>query len=106
MYLYKCFSVPLFFFLDERWERVFFTGSAVTASFPPLSSRTRFGRKRTTTTFSSREQAPASVALAGGENLWQELLKAMGGPYAAMARVPHGEQWIKAGATSSPSDWP
>ncbi len=57
-------------------------------------------------TSSHREQAPASFALAGGENLWRELLEAMGGPYAAMGRVPHGEHWARVGATSTPSDWP
>ncbi|CAM9511443.1 unnamed protein product, partial [Ectocarpus sp. 8 AP-2014] len=51
-------------------------------------------------------QAPASFALTGGEDMWRDMLEAMGGPYAAMARVPHGRQWARAGVKISPSDWP
>ncbi|CAM9497972.1 unnamed protein product [Ectocarpus sp. 6 AP-2014] len=51
-------------------------------------------------------KAPASFALAGGEDMWRDMLEAMGGPYAAMARVPHGRQWARAGVKISPSDWP
>eukprot|EP00752_Nemacystus_decipiens_P012124 g10749.t1 len=50
-------------------------------------------------------KAPASIALTGGEDLWRQMLEAMGGPYAAMGRVPHGQQWARVGAKSSPSDW-
>lgn len=50
-------------------------------------------------------QAPASVAFAGGKDLWRDMLEAMGGPYAEMGRVPHGHHWAQIGVKSSPSDW-
>lgn len=52
------------------------------------------------------EQAPASLALEGGQDLWQEMLTAMGGPYAELGRVPHGNRWGEIGAKNIPSDWP
>lgn len=52
------------------------------------------------------KQAPASLALEGGENMWHEMLDAMGGPYAELGHVPHGNRWSEIGAKNLPSDWP
>ena len=82
-----CVVMPHYSFLSKRIKWIFFP-------YPTCQN------------LMSPKQAPASLALEGGENLWRQMLDAMGGPYAELARVPHGNSWAQIGARNLPSDWP
>lgn len=49
-------------------------------------------------------QAPSELALSTRHNLWEEMLQAMGGEYAEMARLPPVGRWRELGVENRPCD--